>query len=113
IDKKKDEFEKLRSAFDKQQGSLNEDALVQKQEELLQKERDIKRSFKDSQDALRRKNALMVQDLLKEMRRAVAAIGKEEGFTVILEKGSQAVLYADNSIDITDEVVKRFDNQTK
>ena len=31
---------------------------------------------------------------------------------IILEKSAQAVLYADSSIDITDDVVKAFDNKS-
>lgn len=113
LDEKKGEFERLRDSFSKQQASLNPDALQKKEEELLEKERDIKRSFKDSQEKLRRTNAQMVGDLMKELRSAVEAVGKEKGLTVILEKGSNAVLYADNDIDITDEVVARFNKNTQ
>ncbi len=111
LDVKKSEFEKLREAFSKQRESLNADALQKKEEELIEKERDIKRSFKDSQEKLRRTNAQMVGELMKEIRVAVAAVGQEKNLTVILEKGSQAVLYADSKIDITDEVVSRFNKQ--
>ncbi len=113
LDKKKGEFEKLREDFAKQRDSLNEAALQKKEEELIEKERDIKRSYKDSQEKLRRTNAQMVGDLMKELRKAVAAVGKEKGLTLILEKGSPAVLYADGEIDITDAVVSRFNEQTK
>ena len=112
IDQKKDEFEQLRKSFDKQRDSLNDKARQDKEEELLGMERDLKRSFKDSQDTLRRKNTVLVADLLKQMRTAVESVGRDKGFTVILEKGSQAVLYADNRIDITDEVVSKFDEMT-
>lgn len=113
LDKKKGEFEKLRDDFAKQRESLNATALQKKEEELIEKERDIKRSYKDSQEKLRRTNAQMVGDLMKELRKAVAAVGKEKGLTLILEKGSPAVLYADGEIDITEDVVSRFNEQTK
>jgi outer membrane protein len=56
---------------------------------------------------------MMVSDLVKELRRTVEGIGKKNKYTVILERSAQAVLYADNSIDITDEVIKQFNEQTK
>jgi outer membrane protein len=113
LDIKKSEFEKLRESFTKQRESLNADALQKKEEELMEKERDIKRSFKDSQERLRRTNAQMVGDLMKDLRVAVEAVGKSKSLTVILEKGSQAVLYASDEIDVTDEVVEKFNAQSK
>jgi outer membrane protein len=112
IDKKKGEFEKRKESFQKQRDNLNERALVEKEEELLQLKKDIERDFKDSQQKLQRKNAVMVGDLIKKIREAVASVGKEKSLTVIFEKSSQTVLYADTSIDITDEVVARFDKMT-
>ena len=112
IDQKKEEFDQLRKSFDKQRESLNDKARQDKEEELLAMERDLKRSFKDSQDTLRRKNTVLVADLMKQMRTAVEFVGRDQNFTIILEKGSQAVLYADNKIDITDEVVSKFDELT-
>jgi outer membrane protein len=113
IDKMKKEFERKRESFEKQKGSLNEVAFAEKKEELLSIERDVKRSFQDSQAKLRRKNASIVSELIKELKKTVSDIGSDKDYTVILEKGSQAVLYADNSIDITDEVIDRFNDQMK
>ena len=112
LDRKKDKFSKLRGDFEKQRGALKETSRLEREEELLQMERDLKRSFKDSQEKLRRRNTLLVADLVKELRRAVSDVGQKKGFTFIFEKGSQAVLYADSNIDITNEVVKVFDQRT-
>lgn len=113
LDDKKSEFEKLQQNFSKQRDSLNEKARTDKQEQLLAMERDLKRSFADSQESLRRRNAQLVGELVDKLRKVVDEFGKKEGFTVILEKGGQSVLFADSSIDITDEVVERFDRVTK
>ncbi len=113
IDKKKQVFEKRKESFQKQRDNLNERARVEKEEELLQLKKDIEREFKDSQQKLQRKNAIMVGELIKKIREAVASVGKEKSLTMIFEKSSQSVLYADRSIDITDEVVARFDKMTQ
>lgn len=110
IDKKKDEFEKLRASFQSQRDSLNKEALAEKEEKLLAMEKDIKRSFTDSQETLRRKNAQIVNELVKDVRKVVDEVGKAKNFTFILEKNAQAVLYTDSSLDITDEVVAKFNS---
>lgn len=109
IDAKKVDFEKQRENFTKQKQSLNAKALSEKQEQLINLEKDLKRSFEDTQDELRRENARLVGDLVKRLRAVVDEVGRADGFTLILERSAQTVLYADSSIDITDKVVKKFD----
>ncbi|MCB0344547.1 MAG: OmpH family outer membrane protein [Bdellovibrionales bacterium] len=111
LNSKKADFDRQQEKYSKQKNSLSSTAKTERQEKLLSMERDLKRSFQDQQESLRRKNAQLVGGLVRELRDVVSQVGKKEGFTVILEKGSQAVLYADNSIDITDEVIKEFNRR--
>lgn len=109
LDKKKQEFSRMREDFGKQKASLNELARTEKEEKLIVVEKDLKRLFEDSQESLRRENIKVVGDLLKKLHAVVDEVGRRDGFTIILEKSSQAVLYADNKIDITDKVIQQFD----
>jgi outer membrane protein len=113
LDEKKSDFEKLQQSYQKQKDSLNEKARRDKEEELLSREKELKRTFQDSQEALRRKNAQLVGELVEKLKKVVDEFGKDEGYTVILEKGSQSVLYADGKIDVTDSIVRKFDSATK
>ena len=110
IDKKKSEYEKLKDAITKQKGALSEKALRDKEEELLVMEKELKRSFQDSQEKLRRKNGMVVGELVKQMRVLIDAIGQEKGYSLILERNAQNMLFAEPSLDITEEIVKRFDS---
>ena len=85
-------------------------AVIKKEEELIEKEKSLKRSFVDSKEALRRKEGLLKAELIGGIRKVTAEIGKEKSYSLILEGGDNSVLYADSGIDITDEVIKRFDS---
>lgn len=113
IDSKKKEFERKRELLKSQKESLNEKALVAKGEELLSAERDLQRSFRDSQEMLRRKNATIVGQLMKQIKVVIDNIGKEQELSLILEKGSQALLFSEGAKDITEEVVKKFNESNK
>ena len=113
LDDKKNEFEKLRQAYQKQKESLNEKAREDKEEELMNREKELKRTLQDSQESLRRKNSQLVGELVGKLRKVVDEYGKAQNYTFILEKGGQAVLFADSSIDVTDEIVTRFDRPAK
>ena len=45
--------------------------------------------------------------------KVVQEVGKSGGYTIILEKTESSIVYADENIDISDEVIKAFDKQGK
>lgn len=113
LDEKKDEYKKLQDNLEKQKESLNDKAKAEKAEELMTVEKDLRRSYQDSQEQLRRKNDQIVGELVVKLRKIVDEYGRNEGYTIILERGAQSVLFADASIDVTDAVVKKFDAENK
>ena len=107
IDAKKKEFDSLQESTKKQKDSLAPKALAEKEEKLM-------RMIQDGEDTLRRRNSQLVGELVKKLRAVVDQVGKEDGYTLIFEKGGQSpVLYADQGIDITDKVVKKFNATAK
>ena len=113
LDEKKGDFEKLQGSYQKQKESLSDKARQEKEEELVSKEKDLKRNFQDAQEMLRRKNAQLVGELVEKMRKVVDEYGRSESFTMILERSGQGVLFADSSIDVTDSIVKKFNEGSK
>lgn len=108
IDKKKTDYEHKQADFSKQQESLSQAAKAEKREELIKMEQELRRAFADSQQNLRRKNGELMTELIGKMRKVIAEVGKADGYTVVLEKDSPAVLYADGATDVTDKVIARF-----
>ena len=49
-------------------------------------------------------------DLLKEMQVVIAIFGEEGGYTLILEQASSSVLYGAPEIDLTDQIIKAYNN---
>ena len=112
LNKKKSAFQAKGEAFKKQKSSLSREALASKQEELIQMEKDLKRNFQDLEQKLRRRNGQIIAGLIKELRKAVQVVGEKNGYTMIVERGSDAVLYVNSANDITAEVVQAFDEQS-
>ena len=50
----------------------------------------------------------LLQPVEKQVIQAIQEIGKEKGFSVILDRGAPGVVYHRDSLDITDLVVKRL-----
>ncbi len=113
IDKKGKELEKLKEELNKQSALLSEDAKKARQEDLDSKMRDFQRFVQDAQAEVKKRESEFTKELLKDLRKIIAAIGKEEHYTLILEKVEGFVLYADKSIDLTEMVVKKYNEKMK
>lgn len=110
LDGKRKPIEKLRSELEKQGSVLSPEAKKSKQEELEKLEREYLRTAQDSDAEVRKKDTELRDMILKEILELVGKIGKEEGYTLIIERGS--VLYLDKGIDITDMIIKKY-NESK
>lgn len=113
IEKQMKQFETARDKFLKQSSSLNDSARLQKNEELRQQKANLERTAANSSRALKIKEQAEIEGLVRNLRKIVSQLGKEKGYTLILEKGSTpVVLYGDKSVDITAQVIKKFDEQS-
>ena len=45
------------------------------------------------------------------MREIIESIGKEEGFTMIIRRGTPGVLYTREALDITDMVIQKYNKK--
>jgi outer membrane protein len=67
----------------------------------------------DSNRELQEKEALLRNTILKDLGQIVEKIGKEEKFSLILEKNDSLLLYAADTIDLTEIVIKQYDAQSR
>lgn len=105
------ELKKLGDLLDKQKLAMNEDVKQEKLKEYQTKTRELERLAKDSEDDLRQKFSDKQQKLLQDFVDIIVQYGKEKGYSMILVKGLPTVLYSVDSLDITDEVIKVFDEK--
>jgi outer membrane protein len=110
IDEKSKAIEKLRGELEKQASVLSTEAKKNKQDELEKMLREYQRLVQDSQAEVKKKEGELTDTILKEIREIIDKIGVEEGYTLIIEKG--LVLYSNKDIDITDMVMKKY-NESK
>ncbi|HMK44866.1 MAG TPA: OmpH family outer membrane protein [Dissulfurispiraceae bacterium] len=106
-------IERLRGELEKQGSVLSKDARKSKEEELERVTRDAQRLAADAQTEFRKKENELTGGVLKDIRVVINDIAKEEKYTLILERADGLVLFADNAIDLTDKVIKKFNASGK
>lgn len=110
LEKKEADLKKMGEDLEKKKSVLSEDALGKKQAEFqdeMLKYRDI---VGKSQVEIQKKERELTAPILDKMKKVIAKLAKEKGFTVVLEN-SQMVLYAVPEADMTEDVIKAFDKE--
>ena len=111
LDAKQTEVEKLLQDFEKKSAVLSADKRKQQEETLNKDLKDLQRFKSDAEDEVNKKKAEVAKQLFDDVSTVINKFGKEEGYTLILEKNS--VLYAPEAVDVTDKVIKTFDDSRK
>jgi outer membrane protein len=110
---KQKELEKIKEDLEKRGSVLSENVRREKDREYQAKLRDLQRLQKDYEDDLRRKDREFTERILKNMEVIIKQMGEEGKYTVILEKNQPTILFISNSLDLTEEVIKRIDQKQK
>ena len=111
VDNRRVEVDKLRDEMDKKGLILSADARREKEETLQRKVRDLRRLAEDLEKELQKKEQQATQRILGELTGIIEKMGKERGFLLIVERRSGGVIYGDPEGDVTDEVIKLYDQE--
>ncbi|TET21488.1 MAG: OmpH family outer membrane protein [Candidatus Aminicenantes bacterium] len=111
LDNEKNELVKMEEELKKQGMMLSLDAKEDKQKELTKKKRHYKYLAEEFTQEMKQAEIEATNKFGKEIEKVVEKIGKREAYTLILGKRTMGLVYYDNAIDITDEVIKAYDQK--
>jgi outer membrane protein len=92
--------------------SLSEDKLADLQKQLSDKKISMQRYAQDADREVGEARDKALAELENKIKPVIDAVGKEMGLAVIFNKFESGLVYASEAIDITDTVVKRFNEST-
>src|SRR5262249_38634584 len=108
---KRQELDKLRDELEKKGSLMTPDARREKQDLFERKRRDAARQMDDFQKELEKKEQALLQRVLQELSGVIDRVGKDRGYYLIVEKRGASVLYASPDADLTDEIIRAYDQQ--
>lgn len=109
LDDERNAVAKLEEDFKKQSMMLSLDAQEDKQRELERKRRYYRYLYEDLTQEMKDSETEAIKKILKELEKIVEKIGEQDGYTVIIDRRTQGLLYYNKSVDITDRVVEAYD----
>ena len=113
IEGRQKELKKLNDEMEKQKMMLSAEAKAEKERDYQQKVKEFQRFAKDAQDELQQQDAQYTRSILEDLFKVVKDLGTKGGYTLILEKTESSVLYADDAINLTDEVIAAYNKVYK
>jgi outer membrane protein len=105
-----EEIETMISQLQRDSMVMSAERREQQQRELEIRRYDFQTTQKKYQAEFREMEVGMVENLREEVFEITEAIGKQEGYMLIIERG--AAIYFPSTIDITDRVIKTYNEST-
>jgi outer membrane protein len=105
-----EELRKLDSEISTKRLSLSEDKLTDMQKQLADKRINMQRFAQDAEREIGEARDRELVALEGKIKPVIDAIGKEMGIAAIFNKFESGLVYASEAIDITDTVIKRFND---
>ena len=113
LKKKKDALDGLKEQLEKKSSVMKEEEARNMQKDYERKLRDFERSYKDSQGELQQRDNELTVELLKELQVVIEQYGKENSYSMILEQSSSSVLYGAPDLDLTEQIIARYNARKK
>ena len=111
LKRQKDEIDSLKDQLEKKALVMKEEERANLEEQYRKKLRDFERDYKDSQGDLQRKDNELTGAIIKDLQDVIGELGERDGYTLILEATSSAVLYGAKSADLTDAVMELYNRK--
>ncbi len=108
IEERRKEIEKMQKELDKQSSIISSDERQRREDKLQKEYKNYQRYFSDSRDELAKKKEELANKMFGEVTKVIKTYGKQEGYTLILDRS--VVLYAPEAVDITDKIIKAYDD---
>lgn len=105
-----DEMQKLDADINNKKLSLSEDKLTEMAKQLSDKKIAAQRFQQDAEREMGEARDRALMELENKIKPVIDSIGKEMGLAAIFNKFESGLVYASDAIDITDTVIKRFND---
>lgn len=108
---KEEDLKKMSKDLEKKSLVLSDDVKMKKQQSLQEEMLKYRELVGKSQLEIQKKERELTLPIVDKIKGVIADIAKSDGYTMILEKSEQSVLWAKDDADLTDKVVSAFEKK--
>ena len=104
-------FEEMKKEYQAKQFVLSDDARTQKEFDLKDLQQEIETKSKTLEAKLKLSHERVLGPLQHKVIEVVQSIGRDEGYSFIMHRGTPGILYTREALDITDAVIETFNKK--
>ncbi len=101
-------IKKMHEEFQKQSLVMNEEARAKKQQEIQKILMGFQEMTARSQQEIQMKEQDLTKPIITKIRNLVTDLAKKKGYTIVLEKNENMVLFSQEKDDLTTEVIALY-----
>ena len=90
---------------------LSDESLFQKQLDMAEVRNQIENKVKEIEGQLKVDKFRIQEPLLNKLRDIINETGRDQGFTMILQRGAAGVIYTREALDITDLIIEKYNKK--
>ena len=106
LKRQRDDLDKMKADYDRRALVLKDDERRNLEKDLETRGLDFKRKYEDFERELKRTDAELTSGIVQELYQIVRDYGEKNGYSLVLEASSGALLYNNKSVDVTDDIIK-------
>lgn len=107
--KKKEELDALNKEWRGQASMLSEEARNKKQQDFQEKFVGLRNAELEFQNQIKQKEAQATQRIAMNVTKLVDDMARKQNLEIVFEVNSSGLLYVKNPVDLTEQVIKRYD----
>jgi outer membrane protein len=113
LQSEEESIKKMTEDFKKQASVLSDEAKNRKQNEIQERMIKYRELFSKSQFDIQNRERELTEPIIGKLKEIVQGLGTEKGYTIILEKNDNTVLYSLPKDDLTEEVIQSYNTKKK
>ena len=109
----------MKNEIEKKSSAWSDEVRGEKEREYQKRLRDYGMKTEDAKQEIQQLEKKIMEPILKELHEVIAEVGKKNGYSLIMEytmkglRNRTGLLYADDALDISDQVQKELDARLK
>jgi outer membrane protein len=113
IEKREATIKKAQEDFARDQATMSEEQRIKKQREIKNQVSDLQQFANEAQEKMNAKRVDLLKTVIEPAKEIVNKVAKDKKINIVFERSESGLIYVDDSVDLTPEVVKRLDAGTK
>lgn len=107
----KDKLDEMNKAYEREKLVLSPEKQSEKEKEFRNHVNEFKKMQDDFAREFKQMEVQALNKIQEDVVKLINEMGKEEGYMLILEKKAGGVLYSLEKLDITDQIIKKYNSK--